>query len=136
MQRYKELVEVASKYYPRDRGYCTVIALAVVTGWAFGKARSVMYNDHGRTDRRGSTVSKLNAAIEAAGYKVTQVNTAAYGKTLTTVQRDLGKVGGTWIVYSKHHVTTIKDGKCEDWANNEYKPSRYKVESIYHIGAA
>mgnify|MGYP003627929237 CR=1 FL=1 len=136
MQRYKELVEVAHKYYPRDRGFCTVIALAVVTGWAFGKARSVMYNDHGRTDRRGSTVSKLNAAIEAAGYTVTRVNTADYGKTLTTVQRDLGKIGGTWIVYSKRHVTTIKDGKCEDWASNDYKPSRYKVESIYHIGAA
>ncbi len=110
-----------------------MIALAVVTGWAFGKARSVMYRQQGRVDRRGSTVSKLNAAVEAAGYRVQQVNKAAYGKTLTTVQRDLGKLGGTWLVYSARHVTTIKDGKCEDWASNDYKPSRYKVESIYQI---
>ena len=133
MQRYKELVEVARKYYPRDSGYCTVIALAVVTGWAFGKARSAMYRQHGRTDRKGSTVTKLNAEIAAQGFKVQQVNKAAYGKTLTTVQRDLCKIGGTWLVYSKSHVTTIKDGKCEDWASNDYKPSRYKVESIYQI---
>ena len=133
MQRYKELVEVARKYYPRDSGYCTVIALAVVTGWAFGKARSVMYRQHGRIDRKGSTVTKLNAEIAAQGFKVQEVNKAAYGKTLTTVQRDLCKIGGTWLVYSKYHVTTIKDGKCEDWASNEHKPSRYKVESIYHV---
>ena len=133
MQRYKELVEVARKYYPRDSGYCTVIALAVVTGWAFGKARSVMYRQHGRIDRKGSSVRKLNAAIESAGYRVTFISKEAYGKTLTTAQRDLCKIGGTWLVYSKGHVTTIKEGKCEDWASNDYKPSRYKVESIYHV---
>lgn len=136
MQRYTELVNVAHKYYPQEGGFCTVIALAVVTGWAFGKARSVMFNDHKRVNRKGSTVSKLNAAIEAAGYTVQQVDGSAYGKTLTTVQRDLGKLGGTWLVYSARHVTTIKDGKCEDWASNELHPSRYRVESIYKVEEA
>lgn len=113
-----------------------MIALAVVTGWAFGKARSVMYRQHGRINGVGSTVSKLNAEIAAQGYRVKQVDTLAYGKTLTTVQRDLGRAGGTWLVYTAEHVTVIKDGQCEDWSNNEIRPSRYAVESIYKVEEA
>ena len=133
MQRYKELVEVAQKYYPRDSGYCTVIALAVVTGWAFGKARSVMYRQHGRTDRRGSTVSKLNAAVEAQGYKVVQRDKSLYGKTLKTIQRSNNMSMGTFLIYTKRHVTVMKDGVCEDWSNNEIRPTLYKVESVYEV---
>lgn len=113
-----------------------MIALAVVTGWAFGKARSVMYRQQKRVNGVGSTVFRLNDAIKRAGYRVKQVDTLAYGKTLTTVQRDLGKAGGTWLVYTAEHVTTIKDGKCEDWSNNEIRPSRYAVESIYKVEEA
>ena len=133
MQRYKELVEVAKKYYPRDGGFCTVIALAVVTGWAFGKARSVMYRQHGRKDRRGSSVSKLNAAVEAQGFKVVQRDKSLYGKTLKTIQRSNNMSMGTFLVYTKRHVTVMKDGVCEDWSNNEIRPTLYKVESVYEV---
>jgi hypothetical protein len=133
MQRYKELVEVARKYYPRDRGYCTVIALAVVTGWAFGKARSVMYRQHGRTDRKGSTVTKLNAEIAAQGFKVVERDKALYGKTLKTIQRSNNMSMGTFLIYTAKHVTVMKDGKCEDWSNNEIRPSLYKIESVYEV---
>lgn len=133
MQRYKELIEVAQKYYPRDSGFCTVIALAVVTGWAFGKARSVMYRQHGRTDRRGSSVSKLNAEVAAQGFEVVQRDKTLYGKTLKTIQRDPKMNTGTFLIYTKRHVTVMKDGVCEDWSNNEIRPTLYKVESVYEI---
>ena len=133
MQRYKELVEVAQKYYPRDSGFCTVIALAVVTGWAFGKARSVMYRQHGRTDRRGSTVSKLNAEVAAQGFAVVQRDKTLYGKTLKTIQRDPKMKTGTFLIYTARHVTVMKDGVCEDWSNNEIRPTLYKIESVYEI---
>lgn len=136
MKQYLKLSEIATKYYPQEKGYCTVIALAVVTGWAFGKARSVMYRQQKRVNGVGSTVFRLNDAVKRAGFRVKQVDTLAYGKTLTTAQRDLCRAGGTWLVYTARHVTVIKDGQCEDWSNNDYLPSRYAVESIYKVEEA
>jgi len=92
-----------------------------------------MYRQHGRTDRKGSTVSKLNDAIIAQGFAVIRRDKTLYGKTLKTIQRSNNMSMGTFLIYTKQHVTVMKDGVCEDWSNNEIRPTLYKVESVYEI---
>lgn len=133
MHIYKELYRIASTYYPQEGGFCTVIGLAVATGITFGKARSIMYKDAGRRNRVGSSVRKLNAAIEAQGFEVVQRDKALYPATLKTIQRSSQMRKGTFLVYTKQHVTVIKDGVCEDWSNNEIRPTLYRVESVYEV---
>lgn len=138
MKIYNELYRVASKYYPQEGGWCTVIALAVTTGMGFGKARSIMYNDHARINRRGSSIRKLNTAIRDQGFNVEQCERMdkRFGRTLKTMQDKLAGTTGTYLVYTKGHVTVIKDGVCEDWCNNEHgRKTMYRIESIYEVTA-
>ena len=133
MEIYKALRKVAVKYYPKEDGFCTVIALAVHTGWSFGKARSVMYKEHGRVDGKGSTIRALNDAFIKYGFKVTMVSLGPYGKTLRTIQRDLAAQGGNYLVYTRGHVVAVKEGSCEDWSNNLLRPSSHPVEFLYEL---
>lgn len=132
MDRYKELYRVAKAYYPNEGGFCTVVATAVATGWSFGKARSLLYRKANRVDGKGSSVRKLHAALASIGYNTARVEVKS--KTLITIQKELANTKGTYFVYTRRHVTAIKDGVCEDWSNNEHgRPTRYKIESVYRV---
>ena len=133
MDIYLALRNVATKHYPNETNYCGVIALAVATGWRFGKARSVLFNRAGRRDRKGTQIGLLHYALKMNDYKAvyTRIEKA---KTLVTAQRALQGTKGTYFIYTSRHVTCIKDGVCEDWSNNEFGQKKlYRVESIYKI---
>jgi|TARA_R110001606_G_scaffold125728_4_gene259452 hypothetical protein len=133
MDIYLKLRNVATKHYPNETNYCGVIALAVATGWRFGKARSVLFNKAGRRDRQGTHIALLHRALKEHGYKAGFV-TVAGAKTLVTAQKVLKNTKGTYFVYTKRHVTTIKDGVCEDWSHNDRGTKKlYRVESIFKI---
>lgn len=53
MFNYQELKRVATKYYPRERGYCAVIAVSVAAQVPFGKSRSLLHK-YGRDQGRGA----------------------------------------------------------------------------------
>ena len=133
MDIYLALRNVATKHYPNETNYCGVIALAVATGWRFGKARSVLFNKTLRRDRQGIQIFLLHKVLKEYGYKAVFTSVAG-AKTLVTAQRVLENTKGTYFVYTKQHVTAIKDGVCEDWSNNEFgRKKLYRVESIYKI---
>jgi hypothetical protein len=88
MDIYLKLRNVATKHYPNETNYCGVIALAVATGWRFGKARSVLFNKAGRRDRQGTHIALLHRALKEHGYKAGFV-TVAGAKTLVTAQKVL-----------------------------------------------
>ena len=133
MDQYNALRRVAKKYYPIETDYCTVIALAVATGWKFGKARSVLFHKAQRPTAEGITTWSLHKALTASGYNA-RFQVIAGAKTLISAQEMLKNTKGTYFVYTKKHVTAIKDGVREDWSNNEHgRRTRYRVESIYKI---
>lgn len=135
MQLYRELYRVANKYY-RERcnetNWCTVIATAVATGVSFGKARSMLFKHGNRVNGKGTYIFLVHKTLEEMGYEVEPVEYKS--KTLISIQREFAKKSGTYFVYTQRHVTAIKDGVCEDWANNEHgRPTRYKVISVYKV---
>ena len=129
MQTYKELYRVATKYYEHQHGeggWCGVIACAVATGCAFGKARSMLFK-RGRKNGEGSPLNAIQDTIEALGYHAEHIWQDDYrSRTLHTAIKEFAKRGGTWFVYSckgkTAHVTCIKDGQVEDWAHPEIYP--------------
>lgn len=136
MQLYNELYRVANKYY-RERcnetNWCTVIATAVATGVSFGKARSMLFKHGNRVNGKGTYIPLVHTTLLAMGYKAERIEDYK-SKTLISIQREFAKKSGTYFVYTGRHVTAIKDGVCEDWANNEHgRKTRYKVWSVYKI---
>jgi hypothetical protein len=133
MDTYNALRDIARKYYPTENNYCTVIATAVATGWSFGKARSVLFHKAQRVTGKGTHVSSIHKALAANGYNA-RFQVVDGAKTLISAQQVMKNTKGTYFVYTRGHVTAIKDGVCEDWSNNEHgRRTRYKVESIYKI---
>lgn len=144
MQLYNKLREVASKHYPKEGGYCSVIATAVATGSSFGKARSMLYKHGKRVDGKGAYLDLIHNTLRQMGYDVRRLKCSIWqdmhkepeykAKTLISIQREFKNRKGTFFVYTNRHVTCIKDGVCEDWSNNEHgRPTKYKVLSVYEV---
>ena len=136
MERYRKLVQVADKYYMQRCGegsWCTVIALAVAADLPFGKARSLLYKHAGRVNGRGTYTYKLHSTLIRVGLTARLIDDWK-GKTLISIQREFADRKGTYFIYTKGHVTCIRDGVCEDWSNNEHgRKTRYAIESVYEI---
>jgi len=142
---------VARQYYEnqhRENGWCGVIACAVATGSAFGKARSVLYK-HGRKNGEGSERSAIWRTLEDLGYYSNWIPEEEYrARTLHTAIKEFAKRDGTFFIYSckgrTAHVTCVKDGQVEDWAHPDIYPTArmradkrkvYRVERITKQGA-
>lgn len=151
MKLYQKLYRVATKYYEDqhgENGWCGVIACAVATGSAFGKARSILYK-HGRKNGQGSSLPAIWKTLEHLGYDANVVFEDEYrARTLHTAMKEFAKRDGTFFIYSckgkTAHVTCVKDGQVEDWANPEIYPEWrmrddrrkvYRVERITKMDA-
>ncbi len=143
MHIYKKLYAVATKYYEKqhgENGWCGVIACAVATGSAFGKARSILYK-HGRKNGQGSAMAAIWNTLEALGYSANIVFEDEYrSRTLHTAMKEFAKRDGTFFIYSVKgkmaHVTCVKDGVVEDWANPYiYSEQRMRADKrrVYRV---
>lgn len=132
MNKYIELRRVASKYYPTETNYCTVIALAIALDIKFGAARSLLYRGVNRVTAKGTSVRGLHLVLKQEGYTAGWV-TLTKAKTPVSAQRALSKTKGTYFIYTKNHVATVHDGVCQDWSNNDHRKNLDRVESIYKI---
>lgn len=128
MFNYQELKRVATKYYPRERGYCAVIAVSVAAKVPFGKSRSLLHKQ-GRKQGKGAQGAWIHATLKQLGYKVSLVMDRQ-PKTLATATRVLPR-RGTFLLYTRGHVSCVRDGVLEDWAAD--KGSRKRVQCIYRI---
>ena len=132
MNKYIELRRVASKYYPTETNYCTVIALAIALDIKFGAARSLLYRGVNRVTAKGISVQALHLVLKQEGYKCRMLE-LELAKTPVSAQRALSKTKGTYFIYTKNHVATVHDGVCQDWSNNDHRKNLDRVESIYKI---
>ena len=128
MRTYKELSLVARKYYPKEKGYCAVIAVAVVADISYGKARSYLFKE-GRKDGKGTPPLWTYNALEKLGYSRT-VYCGRYPKTLATAARVLPK-RGTFALHTRGHISVVQDGVLQDWA--ALTGSRKRVLDIVEI---
>jgi len=128
MKTYKELSRVASTYYPKEKNYCAVIAVAVVTNVSYGKARSHLFK-LGRLTGRGTKPVQTYMALRNLGHSPSEYK-GTYPKTLATATRILPK-RGTFTIHTRGHISVVKDGVLQDWA--AITGSRKRILSINEI---
>lgn len=120
-----ESLKQAASHYRGEGNYCTVIAAALVLGWKFGKARAE-WQRRGRRTGRGTYFSDQVKLLNDHG--VTLLPVGMIGGTLKTVAGKLSRYG-TFLVYSREHVSVVRDGTLEDWATD----SRKRVIRVYEV---
>ena len=124
---YASLKQAAS-HYKGEGNYCTVIAAALVLGWKFGKARAE-WQRRGRRTGRGTYFADQVKLLTDHGVDLHQVN--FIDGTLKTVTRKLSRYG-TFLVYSRGHVSVVRDGVLEDWATDSRKRVIRVLEVVYN----
>ncbi len=131
MFTYKELSRVAQKYYPRERGYCAVIAVSVAAQVPFGKARSLLHKQ-GRKQGKGTRPTWTYLSLLALGYTTLPLSPFQHEwpKTLATAARVLPKKG-TFLLHTRGHISCVRDGVLEDWAAE--RKSRKRILEIVQV---
>ena len=131
MFTYEELSKVARKYYPRERGYCAVIAVSVAAQVPFGKARSLLHKQ-GRKQGKGTQPVWTYSVLRDLGYKQTPwvAMHQPWPKTLATAARVLPKQG-TFLLHTRGHISCVRDGVLEDWAAD--RKSRKRILQIVQV---
>ena len=124
-ESYEKLSHVGHKHY-KDTNFCSVIALASVTGMSFGKSRIKM-EKLGRKHRKGSVVVDLLTAIKNRGYEYERIE-GYRGHHVKTMGGKL-KGKGNFIIIVRGHALAVMDGKINDWSEN----SCHRVVNVYMV---
>lgn len=127
---YEECHRVGVKHH-RDTNFCTVVATAVATEIAFSRARAILTKNADRQHRQGLCIPEVHNVLEKMGYRTDLIFLRS--KTLKTAQRELAGTSGTFFVYTRGHVSCVKDGVMQDWARNDIKPSNKRITLVYQI---
>ena len=155
MQDYLVLKSIGEKL--GDDGFCTVNALATITGYSFKRCQRKL-EKHGRKFRKGATQAVQERALNAFGYQMkhaykssTEVryrkrrtNSCVYEEQiLVTVGLNANQFAkkynkGTYYVRfhgSIHHVACLVDGVYNDWIDKKYrgKAPQFIVDSAFQI---
>jgi hypothetical protein len=123
---YKELARIGAKYY-HDNNFCTVVALAVTCGQAFGKAYHTMKR-LGRQDGKGSWA--VLDGVKTLGYTAERVE-GLYGKQVKSLNKLLPRTG-MYMVFVRGHVLAVRNGEVVDWTEGRaHRIIRvYKIERV------
>lgn len=127
---YEECARVGRKHHS-DTNFCSVVAMAVGCDIAFSRARAIMTKYIGRRNGSGTYRHHALKLIAVMGYEVKEV--AIRSKTLKTAQRELEGTSGTFFLYTRGHVSCVKNGVMQDWARNDIQPSSKRIEQVYQI---
>lgn len=140
---YRRLHEVATKYYPKENGYCGVITTAVITGQSFGNARNALAK-LGRQEGHGTSVAYIKAVIKQHGFKLIAIpESTASAKTMISAQRCLEKItkkpenaDRVFVVWTTTHIAAFKYGQLQDWSNTQFGNAwRGKVHKMFEVVA-
>lgn len=114
----------------RERGDCTVKAVAIVTNSAYKVAHKAMKVLGKRKDRDGASILGTNNAIKGLGFALERLEVPA--KTVATLAREDAVQEGLYIAYTRTHVLAIKDGYIEDWTRGR----RHRIVLLYKVTPA
>jgi hypothetical protein len=124
-QDYTAIAHVAKTYY-KDDNMCTVIALAMAAGIGYGKAFHT-YRRLGRKTGKGTLKALQVAAFKEHGLQVLETSPYKFGATLKTAAKS--GVKGTYLIYSRAHVSAMVDGKMYDWGATSCK----RIKGVYTV---
>jgi hypothetical protein len=113
MKQYEDAMKIYNigvKYY-KDKNNCSVVAVAVTTGVAYGAAFKAL-EKAGRVRGRGATTGQIKEALDYLGYTTRAV--VEQFKTVRTVTDYLPSTGN-FLAYSPSHVLSIRNGRVIDW---------------------
>lgn len=124
-QDFTAIYRVAKTYY-NDDNCCTVISLAIAAGIGYGAAFHT-FARAGRVTKKGTVKSVQDKAFAEHGLKlVPTVN--VFGKTLKTAA-GCYRSKGTYLIYSRAHVSAMVDGKMYDWGATTCK----RVKAVFQV---
>lgn len=144
MQDYLLLKRIGEKL--GDDGFCTVNALATVTGYSFKRCQRKLAK-HGRKFRRGAGYATQHEALKAFGYSSKRMYNSSLEVTKSGRLRTVGLTAnqfaqkynkGTYYVRfhgSINHVACLVDGVYNDWIDKKYrgKAPQFIVYEAYSI---
>ena len=123
---YEQLRKVAKVIY-KDKGFCTVIATALIAKVSFGKAYQAMQDNH-RKHRQGAILDDCLKAIESLNCSITGIYTyhwKTFNQTVKLLPKD--KI---YLISTDKHVTCVLYGKVQDWVKTN---SRKRVRVVYEV---
>jgi len=127
---YEECRRVGFKHH-KDGNFCSVVAMAVGCEIAFSRARAIMAKHIERQNGVGTYRHHALQLITEMGYEVKEV--VIRSKTLKTAQRELAGTSGAFFLYTRGHVSCVKNGVMQDHARNDIKPSSKRIQVVYQI---
>lgn len=131
-ETFETLNRVAREKF-RDNNFCTVVAVATVTGLSFARARRKM-EKVGRKHRCGTYPSKYHDVIKRQGYETKPCYGILIGRTVNNVVGNLPEKG-TFLLRTAKHVIAVVDGTINDHTSPEINggPSKRIVKSIHQV---
>jgi len=124
---YQTMEKIGIEKY-KDTGFCTVVAVATVTGMSFARAHKKMSKNGNRKLRRGANLFDMFKVIESHGYKVTDIGyNGFYGKAMTLSEAAKLYDRGTYLISTHKHITAVVDGDINDHTNPERTTYRKKT---------
>lgn len=113
-QTYEDARGVLTRDY-KDRGFCSVIAVATAFNISAGRAHRLLAKK-GRRNGRGPEWSWLTDVIREEAQRHGKHASFTEDWDGTTInQFKKAHPTGTWILAVKSHVLTLKDGEFQDW---------------------
>lgn len=109
---------------------CTVVATAVSLGVSYDEAHAIMKNEVGRKEKQGATLSFhlcVNRTLGGRQFEPVCVTSRADAKTLGQFIKKF--TDGTYLVFTKGHVSTLVDGKLHD----RFFAPKCRVYSAYKL---
>lgn len=138
---YTHLAEKASE--SDETNDCAVKAVAAVAMIPYEAARKLL-KDHRRKDRKGTSFPKITKpALEAAGYKVEQINRREFIGQYPGTHKNLRNVtthhpkrfhkvwadGSNYLLRTDGHIVGVVNGINHDWT----KGRAFRVRQIWKV---
>jgi len=123
----------------KDTNFCSVVAVATVTGMSFARAYKKMAKNGNRKLRCGANIFDMFKVIESHGYKVRDIGYQnVYGRSMTLSEAAKLYDKGTYLISTRQHITAVVDGDINDHTNpkrTKYrkKTSKAKVFKICRV---
>ena len=124
---------------PNAAGICCVVSTAQVTDCSMSKAYHACKRA-GRLDTSGMSISGHMQAMSELGYEAKLLGGGLsfedpMSMTVNQAIKKYCEEGKTYVLYTRNHVITYRDGQVRDWHAETHanKAIRKRCESIYEM---
>ena len=130
MQDYEKLAKIGTEKY-KDKNFCTVVALATVTGFSFGKVRRKL-EKLGRPHRKGVPTATMIEFLKRYNVDYKWLN-FTNRPTIGELVRQSSK--GTFLLFTNGHVSAMVDSDLNDHTNpnRNNRRKQYSKAHVYRV---